>query len=272
MPLLVIMTAAPDRTKPDPKLLWQGGLSNEIAFWQRYLATEGGEWPGDFQRRLSPDTPLQKFVIRHLAQLPGSEFSILDVGAGPLTVLGKRWPGKRVRITPVDPLAAEYDRILASLGIVPMIRTLECEGEQLSSRFPPDSFDLVWSQNAVDHSYDPRLVIEQALTVVKNGGYVLLNHARNEGENEAYVGLHQWNFAMEDGAFVIWNPSMRIDMTRHLEPHAEVWGTEEAEVKGWIEVAIRKVANPSLWSRLTARVAKRVRARRDARLARSRSV
>jgi SAM-dependent methyltransferase len=93
--------------------------------------------------------------------------------------------------------------LLARLGLVPPIRTIPGHGEKLLEKFRPDQFDLVYSSNALDHSYDPLLAIRQMLTAVKPGGYVYLWHFANEGLHESYHGLHQWNFDIRQDDFIV---------------------------------------------------------------------
>jgi hypothetical protein len=71
---------------------WASHIAEEVVFWDSYLETRGLQWPETYQLRLDPELELQP----HLRALlephpPGSTISILDVGAGPLTVVGKCW-------------------------------------------------------------------------------------------------------------------------------------------------------------------------------------
>ncbi len=207
------------------KSVWRSGLSDEIAFWDKWFETEGLQWPENYRDRLNPDLPLQPHLIEHLQRVSDPEVSILEVGAGPLTTVGKRWAGRTVRIVAVDPLADEYDRIMARRGIVPPVRTTWCHGELLRERFQRNSFDLVWAINSLDHSYDPLRIMEQCLDVVKVGHDVFLSHNENEAENENYIGLHQWNFCTDKaGHFVLWNKRRRIDVTERVAAFARVTG------------------------------------------------
>jgi RecB family endonuclease NucS len=65
------------------------------------------------------------------------------------------------------------------------------------------------------------------LLVVKPGGTVVLYHHENEAERQEYEQLHQWNFTMEQGQFVIWNWKRRqvIDVNDTLSEIAEVTGS-----------------------------------------------
>ena len=147
--------------------------------------------------------------------LPQDEIHILDVGAGPLTYLGRKFHGKQINITAVDPLADEYDKILAKYQVQPLIRTEKLAGEELTTRFQPNTFDLVFARNSIDHSYDPERVILQMIEVVKPGRYVLLEHLPNEASKHHYIGLHQWNFSVSaDGDFLINSKLGNVNFTK----------------------------------------------------------
>jgi SAM-dependent methyltransferase len=225
--------------------VWESAKAPEVRWWGRWLATKGLRWPDDYHPRLDPEQPLEDHIIKHLSAPPGSTVSILDVGAGPLTKLGKRWNGRTVQISAVDPLADEYSRLLSDADITPPIQTQPGEVERLTELFPKNYFDLANMQNALDHSHDPLLGIRQMLEVVKPGCYVVLLHAVNEGHNQNYVQLHQWNFRSDNGRFVIWNPHTEIFVDEALGDLAEVTVEElegdEDERQAEILVTLRKI-------------------------------
>jgi ubiquinone/menaquinone biosynthesis C-methylase UbiE len=140
---------------------------------------------------------------------------ILDVGAGPLTFLGKRSPGKNLSISAVDPLAEEYDKLLKKYKVQPNVRTKYGDAERLHRIFPSNSFDLVFARNCIDHSYNPEKAVLCMIEVAKKGCYILLEHIANEAENENYQGLHQWNFSADaNGDFLISSKSKVTNMTQ----------------------------------------------------------
>jgi SAM-dependent methyltransferase len=201
------------------RLWWRGRRRGEVDFWADWLAGAPGteQWAADRGLRLSPDTEVRDPLVRaELERLPNRAVSILDVGAGPLTILGYRYPGKTLTIEPVDPLADEYDRLLAELDLEPPIRTVAVAGEQLLERFGPGAFDLAYAANSLDHSADPLRIIQNMVAVVRTGGIVLLRHKRNEGESACYGGLHQWNFDVSGDDLVLWNNATRIDVGESL--------------------------------------------------------
>jgi SAM-dependent methyltransferase len=176
----------------------------------------------DYRNKLDPDFPLQP---RPAALLPPErDVHILDVGAGPLTYLGKKASGKQLRITAVDPLADEYDKILHKYGVQPLIRTQRLEAEGLTKRFSSNTFDLCVACNCLDHSYNPERAVLQMIDVVKKGRYVLLEHFRNEGERQNYSGLHQWNFDLSPvGDFLIRSKSSVTNMTQKYADQCTIY-------------------------------------------------
>ena len=165
------------------KMRWRLALPCEEKYWADYISQKGGEAYGaDLAARLNPELPLQEHVREQIE--PGETVvRILDVGAGPLTVLGKRWEGRTVEITAVEPLANDYARILRTHGVTPVVPTQFCEGERVAERFAKDHFDVAYSRNALDHSYEPVKAIGAMVEVVKPGGCVLLEHFAERGGN-----------------------------------------------------------------------------------------
>ena len=178
-------------------------LRDEVQFWHDWFVTRGLEWPDEFSERFDPALPLQHHVARFVDRVDADPVAILDVGAGPLTKLGKTHPRKRLVITAADLLAEEYARLLAERGVTPLVRTVSADVERLTTCFPRDGYDIVHGQNCIDHTADPLRAIDEMVAVCKPGGFVVLYHAENEGAREHYGQLHQWDFTCDGGAFVI---------------------------------------------------------------------
>lgn len=212
-------------------------LDDELRFWDKWLRQKGLEWPDDFRDRLNPETPLAQDHRELIDHLPQDEIRILDVGAGPLTVIGKRHPSKRLAITAVDVLAEKYAALLARQHIQPVIRTSFAEAESLTNWFAEDSFDLVNARNCLDHSVDPFKAIGQILLVTRPGCFACLDHVENEGEKQRYRGLHQWNFTVIEDEFVIRGHNLEFNVSRQLADRGEF----QCSVRdGWLRVRIRK--------------------------------
>jgi hypothetical protein len=72
-----------------------------MGYWRDWMRTKGGEWPEDYRFRLDPESVIRTHITRHLDGI-GSRVRMLDVGAGALTIVGKRWPGHDFTLTAVD--------------------------------------------------------------------------------------------------------------------------------------------------------------------------
>jgi SAM-dependent methyltransferase len=193
-------------------------LAEEVQFWRSWFATGGLQWPEEYRFKTNHTSEVNDpLLLEILGSSPQATVSILDVGAGPITSIGFRYPGKQLAITAVDPLAGEYDWILREYAIEPPVRTLPLRGEQLLERFARGSFDLAFAQNSLDHTGDPLRVIRNMVAVVRPGGNVVLRHTRNEAVTEQYRQLHQWNFDERDGRCVVWRrPNRERDLAAEL--------------------------------------------------------
>ncbi len=191
---------------------WDRSLhTDELSFWEQALTDPEGKWlASEFNERTNPKLEFQPFLRELIPAAVGEHVRILDVGAGPLTRIGKVWEGHSLEIVAVDPLAQQYNALLHKLQIVPPVRTIVGLAEELSSIFPENSFDLAYSSNALDHSRDPIRAINQMLQLVKPGAYVYLWHFANVGVVELYGGLHQWNFDIVNNEFLIGDGRQQI--------------------------------------------------------------
>lgn len=180
---------------------WHDGTTHEIAFWDAFFETKNFGDPGDYNFRLDRSTELQQQIKDLLIGIENP--LILDVGAGPLTYLGKNINGFPINIYPVDALAAHYNIILNKYGIEPPIRTLFKESEELDQLRGIVLPDLIVVQNTLDHSYDPLKAILCMPLVVKPNGVIYLNHYKNTAEHCNHEGLHQWNFDLVDDKLII---------------------------------------------------------------------
>jgi SAM-dependent methyltransferase len=180
--------------------------------------------------------------LARLAGITGSS-RVLDVGAGPLTVLGRNLPGDEhpVSVTACDPLANHYALLAKKYGVEPPIPTLTALAEDLSAFFPVDSFDLTFCRNALDHSFSPLRGIIEMLLVTRPGGKTVLHHHVNEAERGQYDGFHQWNFCLKHDRFHIWNEKTDIDVADVLSGFA----TTSGYVKDGFVTAVLERQGPS---------------------------
>jgi SAM-dependent methyltransferase len=226
-----------------PEAAWQAAIDGEVAFWRTYFETKGARYPGSYETRLDPDLPLQPEIAALVDAPQGATVRLLDVGAGPLTFLGRTRPGWTVEVTAVDALGAQYGALVDEFAITPPVRTRTCESERLSTVLPADHFDLVAARNTLDHSYDPVRAISEMVRCAKPGAALLLIHHRNTAEDEDYHGMHQWNFEGTDETLIVWRPGTRTDVVAELAGRAAF---ERRWTDGtWEHVVLRKTASPA---------------------------
>jgi SAM-dependent methyltransferase len=232
------------RTRTDPVRGRRRALREEVGYWRDWLATGGGKYADEYAYRFDPDAEVADPALREaLEQATADSVTILDVGAGPSSTVGRRFPGLTLSVVAVDPLADEYDRLLARAGLTPPVRTRRVDGERLVESFGADCFDFAYSRNALDHAVDPVLVIEQMVSVVRPAGRVVLRHVRNEGVRQAYVQLHQWNFDECDGDFVVWREGRMTNVTQLLAGRLDVsCRVERGDEADWIVCVLTKRA------------------------------
>lgn len=221
--------------------LWKIARLSESKFWESWVKNIPKQDPDFFQSQISPDKALFPFLHELINTDDGEIVKIIDVGAGPISVLGDKWEGRSVQITAVDPLANEYNKALKNNGIKPHIVTQYAEAERLSNFYQDNSFDLAYASNSIDHCYDPVKAIEEMLKLIKPGAYLYMQHYINEAENENYAGMHQWNFNLEANDFIISNLRKRININSHLKGIAEI--KCELSENGILAARIRKLSH-----------------------------
>jgi SAM-dependent methyltransferase len=228
----------------DPERIWRDANPSEAEFWKRELPHRVARYR-EYQLRADPAAPVSDPLLKMLlARIPETEISMIDVGAGPLTALGKTYPGKTLTLTSADPMANEYAQIMQEAGIQAPVPPVACRGEDLLNVFEPNSFDIAFGRNAIDHCLNPVRVITNMVHLVKPGRFVVLRHNLRVGELEFYRGEHQWNFDVKGDEFVIWRPhTPQVDMGKELIDLASVTCFQE---HGQIVCLITKHPEPTL--------------------------
>lgn len=222
------------------KKKWRKSIRHELKFWDDYFRTKGLQWKDNYQSRLALDLPLQPHIAE-LLPIDQEVVKILDVGAGPLTFLGKKCIGKKLQITAVDPLANEYNKILLKYNVRPVIRTEKLDAENLTTRFPANSFDLVFARNCIDHAYSPEKAILEMIAVAKKGRYVVMEHRLNEAEKKSYHGLHQWNFSRTpEGDFHIHSKNYQLNFSEKYKDICRI-DCEIDTINDWLITKIMKI-------------------------------
>lgn len=217
--------------------LWMRGLAHEIAFWTHWFQTKGDTHPDEFTESLRKDRPLPSYLLPIVSMCNQMPVRILDVGCGPLSALGTGHPDQLIELTAVDPLAEVYGSLIKRSRLDPPAWPRVAFAEDLSAFVNSDSFDIVYCRNALDHSFDPIRGLWEMVEVLRVGGTAVLLHLPNEAEHANYIGLHQWNFDIQTGSFIVWNKTARHNVNDLLGSFCTV--TAET-LDGYVLVHIRK--------------------------------
>jgi SAM-dependent methyltransferase len=209
--------------------LWDSHLESEMSYWKNEIRRRDSKaWRTEFAARLDPEAPLQDVIAEHIDRTV-SVNRILDVGAGPLTSINKKCEFCEISITAIDPLADFYNDILARREITPPVRTELGWGERLTEQFGENQFDITYSRNAIDHSYDPIKCIDEMIKVTKKNRYVIAEVNERGGSLEQWTGLHQWDFfvartlpLLERHLFVEGKSIEAVDVTRQFAKVAKM--------------------------------------------------
>jgi SAM-dependent methyltransferase len=180
------------------KQVWDANLNDEITFWKKWIQNDEFNLPEDVGRTKT-NQPFKSEIEAAIASCPRDHVDILEIGCGPASEMGCRTnTGKAFSVTYCDPLAGEYEKMWAvkKLAMPHQIKAIEVE--QLDKHFLPDSFDVAYACNCLDHSFDPLAGIKNIVSLLRAGGKFFLRSRIREGIKEKYVGLHQWNFYFEN--------------------------------------------------------------------------
>lgn len=175
---------------------WEENLSHEIAFWERWIETEGFSCKEEYKERTNPESKLQDFFLKYIDRTVEKN-TILDVGSGPFTSVNKKCDFVEIEIYAIDPLADVYNEILKKYNIQPLVKVQKCDGERLTEKFAENTFDIAYSRNAIDHAYNPIKCIEEMIKVTKKNHYIIIQVFEREGSYERWQGLHKWDFFIE---------------------------------------------------------------------------
>ncbi|KAK3238895.1 hypothetical protein CYMTET_51130 [Cymbomonas tetramitiformis] len=236
--------------------IWRSAWDTEIAWWRKWFATEGLDWPEEYKQRMDPSSELSSEIKAHVHNAHEGVVRLLDVGSGPATSVGKKWSGRELEVICADPLAHVYAELFRELQRQPPVLALQVDGEALSASLPENYYDIVHSMNAVDHSYNAPRVLKEMVHVAAPFGIILVLVNENVAVRENYWGLHQWNFEVvprpasaapldERASHVfkwnngtrapaafqlyLWNRRTRLDIEEILEPCAHLEHVEVSE-------------------------------------------
>jgi SAM-dependent methyltransferase len=174
---------------------------DEINFWAEILRQRPPCFSNRAVREAAFPRELRRLCqeLRHDSDRP---LQLLEVGSGPVSILAAGVDEGLFNVVAVDPLARVYRELLILNDLRYPIQPVPGSGEILQTQFQSESFDMVYSSNALDHTRSPLRRLEQICEVLRPGGFLLLEGFSCEGSNEGWAGLHQHDIFPEDGHLV----------------------------------------------------------------------
>jgi SAM-dependent methyltransferase len=229
------------------------GFESELSFWEQELSLMGA-YSEDILNRLNPERMERVFphylrsLLEQLSSAFGSIPRVIDVGSGPLSMLAHGGRRGWLELTAADPLAHKYLQLLARHGYEPNCALVQVFGEELSSVFSENKFDLAWIHNALDHTQSPERVLHEIVKIVRPGGYVYIQGWTREGTGEGWNGLHQHDLYLLPGPILACESRLGTgEMTpvRHITeglPIVSVEATDPVQtVRSWMKLVCRKL-------------------------------
>lgn len=190
--------------------------SSEITYWRRNLKRRSPSL-FDHQARAAAFPQELRQCISDLRRESGRTPELLEVGSGPVSILAAGAEQKLCAIVAVDPLATIYRDLLRLSDIAYPIEPIPGNGESLIRQFSCESFDIVYSSNALDHARSPRQCLEQICGVLRPGGFLLLEGFEREGSHGHWTGLHQHDLFVEGEVLVHMDRTgRRTDLTAEM--------------------------------------------------------
>ena len=217
-----------------------------IKFWLKNIDSEYDFWNQTAKKKKSSFLTQSYSIVDYNKNLleTTDEIKVLDVGCGPRGALKDKYDlPKNIKVYSCDPLAFLYKNILEKNKIKTEKEIKFCLAEVLSFFYPDNFFDYIIIQNALDHSINPQLALEECMKILKKNGVLYLFHEENEAKLRNYSGLHQWNFSLnETGDFVISNKTTDININEIYKNNANVLSERilTDENKSWIKSEITK--------------------------------
>jgi hypothetical protein len=226
------------------------GREDELRHWREFCRSE--RFIENFCiREPNPeiDSDVELFIKGYAANANayGIVPKVLDIGSGPVSMLSRSFSGESVDLHAADPLADDYLQLWDPDRFKGLVLPVACSIETLTENFGREEFEITHIRNALDHSANPFMGLDEMLNVTKPGGFVIVHGFANEARSEQWQGFHQWDLC--------WAPNNDFtirgkDGVKHSL--AKYFGTRARIMRPWM----RYPANEKAWCGFVAQKSK----------------
>jgi len=187
--------------------------------WNNYIFSEGlsfhlnniKENKQNLEKYWFLNCPVNKRIENEISKFKKKRIKLLDIGCGPFPKSGLYHKDYLIERTLVDTLADKYLSLLEENTICTYgQKIINCDVEEIETKFRNTVFDVIYAKNALDHTFNPIKAISSLITLLSDDGVIIFEHYIKEGEYTQYFGLHQWDFAVDDGNFIISSQGKKI--------------------------------------------------------------
>jgi len=184
------------------------GHTKELLFWEKQ-AMGIGDFSDNFQMKVNLDLQFTRYppevnkFLKSQKELIGKTPRVLDVGCGPVSLLAYAHHNGVIELTAVDVIADSYTKLLEDYGYekaILGIKVVESEAEHLADKLPDQKFNLVYCNNALDHTDSPSESLREMVNITETGGYIIISGNVREGTNESWDGIHMHDLFIDKNA------------------------------------------------------------------------
>lgn len=212
------------------------GHMKELLFWEKQIAGLGS-FAENFKKKIDPkaqEKMLQeepkKLINKAFVENNEKAIDVIDVGSGVISLLTYAHLVGKINLVATDILSDKYHELLSSYGHLPLIgdiKMVACSAERLTEQFSADCFDIVYCNNALDHTDLPKISLRNMVSIAKVGGYIVISGRSREGTNEHWDGIHNNDLFLEGGklyragkgeAAICLSESMPVETIKLIEP------------------------------------------------------
>jgi len=215
------------------------GLKSEEVYWHYILLRRHGYRESKRLNRGERKKIFPKKLLQFIKQK--DKPLLLEIGSGPLSDLAWGVENNLFDIITIDPLAKVYNKLMKRYKIDYPIKPVEGTGEELSTLFDKNQFSIVYSRNALDHTFNPQLCIKNMVAVLKNKGFLYICGNVKEGTKVHWQGLHKHDLVLADGNLCHYNQEGKMtNLTKDLNIKL-VYKSKTGDSPGnWFTVVFQK--------------------------------